>query len=36
MILDLEPDDDIDKNPNQSALIDQAAKLLYGLIHALK
>jgi len=34
MILDLEPDDELDNqdNPNQSDLIEQAAEMLYGIL----
>lgn len=32
--LDFLVDDELDDNPNQSDLIEQAAEMLYGLIHA--
>lgn len=34
IIISVIPDDDLDDNPNQSDLIEQAAEMLYGLIHA--
>ena len=34
MILDLEPEDNLDVQPNESDIIEQEAEMMYGLIHA--
>ncbi|KAI0979348.1 hypothetical protein GJ496_001688 [Pomphorhynchus laevis] len=34
VILDIEPDEDLDDNPSKNDVIEQAAEMLYGLIHS--